>query len=74
MISTHPGELIKEFMGTKTIVGLSAELNISRVNLSKIINGRAGISAKMAMKLSKRFNTTPEFWMTLQMKYDLSKV
>ncbi len=47
------------------------KLFISRPRLSDIINGKAGISPLMALKLSKAFNTTPYFWLNMQNSYDL---
>jgi addiction module HigA family antidote len=72
----HPGEILKrdylEALGIT--VTLAAEgLGIARKNLSAIINLRAGISPEMALRLSNAFDTTPDFWLNLQMHYDLSK-
>jgi addiction module HigA family antidote len=44
---------------------------VSRVTLSRIVNGRAGITADMALRLSLALGTTPAIWMDLQTKYDL---
>jgi addiction module HigA family antidote len=44
---------------------------VSRKTLSTILNGRAGISAEMAIRLSIAFNTTPESWLNQQSQYDL---
>lgn len=70
----HPGEVLAElyFEPLKLTVTEAAEkLLIARPNLSAIVNGRAGISASMALKLAKAFNTTPQFWLNLQVSYDL---
>jgi addiction module HigA family antidote len=48
-------------------------LGIARANLSAIINGRAGISPLMALKLSRAFNTTAQFWVNMQANYELSE-
>jgi addiction module HigA family antidote len=42
--------------------------------LSAIINGRAGISAEMAMRLSRALGTSPDLWLGMQMQYDLWQV
>ena len=47
------------------------KLLISRPNLSAIVNGKAGISPTMAVKLARAFNTTPHYWLNLQANYDL---
>ena len=70
----HPGEILSElyFEPLKLTVTAAAEkLLIARPNLSAIINGKAGISASMALKLSKAFDTTPQFWLNLQAAHDL---
>ncbi|MBI4829928.1 MAG: HigA family addiction module antidote protein [Nitrospinae bacterium] len=69
----HPGKVIKEFcLGAElTISGLAQALGVSRKTLSAIINGRAGISPEMALRLSKAFDDSPEMWLGMQMDYDL---
>ena len=44
---------------------------MARKTLSQLVNGRAGISPEMAVRLSKAFGSTPRHWMQLQMNYDL---
>jgi antitoxin HigA-1 len=46
-------------------------LGISRKTLSKIINERGAITPDMALRLSRAFDTTPDFWLNLQKNYDL---
>ncbi|MCA6431521.1 MAG: HigA family addiction module antidote protein [Cytophagales bacterium] len=70
----HPGELLYEFYLEPlqlSIKDAADKLDISRPNLSAIVNGRAGISAVMAMKLAKAFNTTPQYWLNMQVNFDL---
>jgi addiction module HigA family antidote len=50
---------------------LAKILGVSRKTVSKIINERGSISADMALRLSKAFNTTPQLWLNLQQNYDL---
>ncbi len=69
----HPGEVLKELYLPEGM-GVSAaakKLGVSRQTLSAIINGRAGVSAEMAMRLSKALGTGPDLWLAMQMKYDL---
>jgi addiction module HigA family antidote len=70
----HPGEVIKELcldpLGI-SITEAAEALGVSRKTLSAILNGRAGISPEMAIRLSKAFGTTPESWMNQQTQYDL---
>jgi len=73
----HPGEILSEFYLEPlnlTVTAAAEKLIISRPNLSSIINGKAGISPGMAVKLGKAFDTTPHYWLTLQANYDLWQV
>ena len=70
----HPGEVLKglyvEPLGLK-INEIAERLGVERKAISRILNGRAGISAEMAIRLSRAFNTTPDVWMNMQRGYDL---
>lgn len=70
----HPGEVLRELclkpLGL-TVTEAASALGVSRKTLSGILNGRAGISAEMAVRLSLAFETTAESWMTQQVQYDL---
>jgi addiction module HigA family antidote len=71
---SHPGTILHEFYFEPlnlNITEAAEKLQITRPNLSAIVNGKAGISAVMALKLAKAFKTTPQFWMNLQTNYDL---
>lgn len=70
----HPGEILKEeFMQPRgiSVTELAKGLAMNRSNISNIINGHNGISAELAIKLSKAFGVSPEFWLNLQRNYDL---
>jgi addiction module HigA family antidote len=70
----HPGEILKAlcFEPLGLSVTRAAEgLGVSRKTLSAILNGRAGISPEMALRLSKAFGTSAESWLNQQMQYDL---
>ncbi|MCL4147213.1 UNVERIFIED_CONTAM: hypothetical protein GTU68_023173 [Idotea baltica] len=54
-----------------TVSGLARSLGVSRKTVSKIANEGAGVSAEMALRLSRAFNTSPELWLNLQRNYDL---
>jgi antitoxin HigA-1 len=72
----HPGEVLRELclepLGL-TVSDAASALGISRKTLSSILNGRAGISPEMAVRLSIAFNTTAESWLSQQLQYDLAK-
>lgn len=70
----HPGVILKhDYLEPLSIrVNTLAEhLGVSRVTVSKIVNERAPVTANIALRLSRTFNTTPDLWLNLQMKYDL---
>ncbi|MCK9506184.1 MAG: HigA family addiction module antitoxin [Porticoccaceae bacterium] len=70
----HPGEIIKELclepLGI-SVTDAAAALGISRKTLSAILNGRAGISPEMAIRLSIAFDTSAESWLNQQSQYEL---
>ena len=70
----HPGEVLRELclspLGV-TVTEAATALGVSRKTLSAILNGRAGISPEMAIRLSMAFNTTAESWLNQQVQYDL---
>jgi len=70
----HPGEVIRglclEPLGI-TVTDAAEALGVARKTLSAILNGRAGISPEMALRLSIAFSTSPESWMNQQTQYDL---
>ncbi len=71
---THPGNIIKEdylLPLSITIKGMAENLGVSRKTLSKIINERGAITPDMALRLSRAFDTTPDFWLNLQRNFDL---
>ena len=75
-IPVHPGAIVK---GSLAELGLSVTeaakvLGVTRPTVSKLVNGRAAISPEMAIRLSKAFGSTPEFWLRLQLNYDLAQV
>jgi addiction module HigA family antidote len=71
----HPGEIIQEYVEDLglTVTALAAHLKITRANLSRMIHGKTGVSAEMAVRLSEAFGTSPEVWIRLQANCDLAK-
>jgi len=72
----HPGEIIRELcvepLGL-TVTEAAKALEVTRKTLSTLLNGRAGISPEMALRLHRVFGRTPEGWMRLQSQFDLWK-
>ena len=70
----HPGEILRDLCLKPlelTVTQAAAALGVSRKTLSSILNGRAGISSEMAVRLSLAFGTSAESWMNQQVQYDL---
>ena len=75
-LPSHPGEvLLEEFlipMGV-TQVALAKHLGIPVQHVNEIVRGKRGVTPETAWLLSEAFGTTPEFWLNLQMAYDLAR-
>lgn len=73
----HPGEIIRDLclapLGL-TVTNAAEGLGVTRKTLSLLLNGHAGVSPEMAVRLSKAFGRSPESWLKLQMLYDLGQV
>lgn len=67
----HPGEVLRERIGSLSVSEVANHLGVSRVTLSRLLNGKSGVSADMALRLAEAFSTTPDLWLKLQMNYDL---
>jgi addiction module HigA family antidote len=70
----HPGEIIKALCLDPlklSVTEAAKALGVSRKTLSAILNGRAGISPEMAVRLSIAFGTSAESWLNQQTQYDL---
>jgi len=70
----HPGEILRELCLEPLGISVTAAANalgVSRKTLSSILNGRAGISPEMAVRLSIAFDTSSESWLNQQSQYDL---
>jgi addiction module HigA family antidote len=70
----HPGEVLNTLCLEPlklSVTEAAKALGVSRKTLSAILNGRAGISPEMAVRLSIAFGTSAESWLTQQIQYDL---
>jgi addiction module HigA family antidote len=67
----HPGMVLREYLGELPVIEAARHLRVSRVALSRILNGNAGISAEMALRLSEALGTSAELWAGMQSQYDL---
>jgi addiction module HigA family antidote len=73
----HPGRLVRsaclEPLGLSVTAGAKI-LGVTRQTLNNIVNGKAGISPAMAVRLTKAFGSTEETWLGMQVAYDLAAV
>ena len=67
----HPGSVLRDYLGDVSVTSAANHLGVTRAALSRILNGNAGISAEMALRLSEALGTTPDLWIGMQGKYDL---
>ena len=68
----HPGVVLREWIPEDMTVGVAAQaLHVSRVTLSKVLNGSGNITANLALRLSVWLGTTPEVWLDMQTQFDL---
>lgn len=75
-LPTHPGEILRsellEPLGL-TQVELARDMGVPVQRVNELVNGKRGITAETAWKLSRRLGTSPEFWMNLQTARDLAR-
>lgn len=72
----HPGELLREDVINSlglAVTDAAERLGMSRIALSRVLNGRAGISPDLAIRLERAGVSTARFWLTLQANYELSQ-
>jgi len=71
---THPGEmLLEEFLIPMGLTqrDLANSIHVPYQRINEIINGRRGVTPSSALRLSKFFGVSPDFWMNLQLRWDL---
>ena len=73
---SHPGEVLAELylepIGMSAIA-VARRLNVPRTRIERLVRGETSVTVDTAMRLSKFFGNTPEFWMNLQRAYDLAQ-
>jgi addiction module HigA family antidote len=72
----HPGRVVRhdclEYLGLSVTQGAKI-LGVTRQTLNNVVNGKAGISPEMAIRLTKAFGSTEETWLQMQLAYDLAQ-
>ena len=72
--NTHPGELVYEDIVKEnglTVSKVADMLRVTRTTLSNVLNGKAGITPNMALRLERVFGGSALFWVRMQATYDL---
>jgi len=75
-VSTHPGEMLKkQFLAPlgMTQNALAVKIRVPATRIGEIIHGKCAITPDTALRLSRFFGNSPEFWLNLQQMQDLSK-
>jgi len=67
----HPGRILANYVKGRTVKEVAEHLGVTRATLSRVLNEHAAISAEMAIRIGKVFNTDPELWLRLQVQRDL---
>jgi addiction module HigA family antidote len=67
----HPGKILAYYLEGRSVTEVARHLGVTRPALSRVLNGKAGVSADMALRISEAFNTEPDFWLRLQAQRDL---
>ena len=68
----HPGEIPREYLPEGVSIGeVAKRLGVTRQALSALLNGRAGVSASMALRLEGALGTNAEMWLSMQANHDL---
>ena len=67
----HPGTVLKDYLEGVSVTAAAMHLGVTRATLSRILNGNAGISAEMALRLSDALGTSADLWIGMQAQYDL---
>lgn len=67
----HPGEVLRDYLADMSVGEAAERLRVTRAHLSRILNGRASISAPMSLRLSSALGTSPDFWLKMQVQRDL---
>jgi addiction module HigA family antidote len=73
----HPGEILSDTVlradGGITVTAFAEKLKMTRAAISRVVNGKAGISPELSLRLEEALGTSAESWLAMQSAYDLSQ-
>ena len=74
MKAIHPGRILKRELEARNLSAnkLALALRVPSGRITQIINGKRGITAESALRLSRYFGNSPQFWMNLQTRYEIT--
>ena len=74
MVSVHPGRILKRELASRELSAnkLALALRVPSGRITSILNGNRAITPETALRLSRYFGTSAQFWMNLQTRYDLT--
>jgi addiction module HigA family antidote len=75
MPAIHPGEFLAEILEDLGIsqAAFARKIGVSSMRVSHVIGGRRSVTAELALLLGRALGQTPEYWLNLQVAYDLKK-
>lgn len=66
-----PGELLRDFMGERSVTELAAHVGVARATISRILNGRNAVTVDLSIHLGQALSLSPDFFAKAQLQYDL---
>ena len=66
-----PGELLREFMGERSVTALAKHIGVARATLSRVLNGRNAVSVELSIRLGEALGLSPDFFAKAQLQYDM---
>lgn len=66
-----PGELLKEFLGSRTATELAEHIGVARATISRILNGRTAVTVDLSMRLGEALGLSLDFFSKAQLQHDL---
>jgi addiction module HigA family antidote len=74
MNAIHPGRILKRELAARDLSSnkLALALRVPSGRITQIINGKRGVTAESALRLARYFGNSPQFWMNLQTRYEIT--
>jgi len=66
-----PGELLREFLGSRSISQVAGHIGVARATLSRILNGRTAVTVDLSIRLGEALSLSPDFFSKAQLQYDM---